>query len=264
MTEMEFSILIRNITLGYDSCPVISDLSLEIEQGEFLGIIGPNGSGKTTLLRGMAGILNPFNGEIIVYNKQVSTYRRKELARIIGLVPQKSSIAFPFTCFEVVLMGRYPYISFTEKKEDYEIATEMMRITDTEDLKQRDINEISGGELQRVRIARALAQTPQILLLDEPTLSLDINHEIKIFDILKELNEKGFTIIVSSHNLNIAGAYCKKILLINKGSIVKIGPPEEILTAELIESVYDSPVIIEKNPVTNTPLVIPMPQRANA
>jgi iron complex transport system ATP-binding protein len=254
---------IRNLSLGYNSSPLISDFALEIEKGEFLGIIGPNGAGKTTLLRGLSGILNAIDGEISLYDKRISRYKRKELAKIIGLVPQKSEITLSFTCFETVLMGRYPYIGFTEKKEDYEIAKRMMKITDTEDLAERKIDEISGGELQRVRIARALTQTPQMLLLDEPTLSLDINHEIQIFDILKELNEtgEGLTIIVSSHNLNIAGAYCKRILLLNKGAVVKLGTPDQILTKETIESIYGSKVAIQKNPVTGTPLVISVPSR---
>ncbi|HID92688.1 MAG TPA: ABC transporter ATP-binding protein [bacterium (Candidatus Stahlbacteria)] len=249
-----------DVTVGYDTLPVIKELSFSINEGDFLVIIGPNGAGKSTLLRAMCGILKPWKGDILFHGKNLSSYNRRTLAKFIGVVPQRSELTFPFGIEEVVMMGRFAHSSWFEKKEDYEITRWAMEKTDTYYLKDRRIDEISGGEFQRVIIARALAQKPSLLLLDEPTAHLDINHELEIFDLIKSLNREGLTLCVTSHDLNIAGTYAEKILLLSDGKIVKIGNPKEILTKELIEKVYHSQVIVEKNPATGTPLIIPVPK----
>ncbi|MCK4353370.1 ABC transporter ATP-binding protein [candidate division WOR-3 bacterium] len=253
-----WAIELKEIEVGYNKFPIIKRMSLKIESGDFLGIIGPNGTGKTTLLRVMAGIIPQWKGEVLIQEKKLLSYKRKDLAKLQGVVPQQSFFSLPFTCFDVVLMGRFPYVRWIEKEIDYETAIHAMKLTDTYKLKDRSIHEVSGGELQRVRIARALAQSPKILLLDEPTAHLDIHHEIGIFEILKKLNNEGLTVIIASHNLNTIGAYAKKLLLLNNGELIKLGPPDEVLKKELIEEVYKSSVLVKENPITHTPLIIPI------
>ncbi len=255
---------LREVSAGYNGTPVLSNISLKVKEGEFLGIIGPNGAGKSTLLRVIAGTLTPSKGEVFINEKRMRKYRRKELAKIEGVVPQQSFFSLPFKCFDIVLMGRFPYVGWREKHEDYEIATRAMKLTETYESKDRLIQEVSGGELQRVRIARALAQEPEILLLDEPTAHLDIHHEIGIFEILKRLNQversspQGLTVIITSHDLNTVGAYAKVLALLKNGEIVKLGAPGEVLEKSLIEEVYHARVIIKEHPATHTPLIIPI------
>lgn len=272
-----YGIELKGIELGYDGVKVLNTISLIIERGEFVGIIGPNGVGKSTLLRVMAGTLCPWTGEVIINGKNIKEYKRKGLAKLLGVVPQQSFSILPFKCLDIVMMGRFPYGGWFEKEEDYGIASEAMKLTDTYELKDRSIHELSGGELQRVRIARAIAQQPKFLLLDEPTAHLDIHHEIRIFEIVKNLNQQGFsnsresfpknrdalpseglTVIVTSHNLNTVSAYAKRLVLLSKGKIVKIGSPQEVIEKDLIEEVYGTPVIIKENPATHTPLIIPI------
>lgn len=254
---------LKNITVGYDTLPIIKELSFSINEGDFLAIIGPNGAGKSTLLRAMCGILKPWEGKVLLSGENLSNYDRKTLAKFVGVVPQRSELTFPFKAEEVVMMGRFAHSSWFEKREDYEITRWAIEKTDIHYLKDRRIDEISGGEFQRVIIARALAQRPALLMLDEPTAHLDINHELEIFDLIKSLNREGLTLCVTSHDLNIAGTYAKKILLLSEGRIVKMGNPREILTKELIEEVYHSSVIVEENPATGTPLIIPVPKDAH-
>jgi iron complex transport system ATP-binding protein len=254
---------LKNITVGYDTLPIVKELSFSINEGDFLAIIGPNGAGKSTLLRAMCGILKPWEGEILLRGENLSNYNRKTLAKFVGVVPQRSELTFPFKTEEVVMMGRFAHSSWFEKKEDYEITRWAMEKTDTYYLKDRRIGEVSGGEFQRVIIARALAQKPSLLMLDEPTVHLDINHELEIFDLIKSLNREGLNLCVTSHDLNIAGTYAEKILLLSEGRIVKMGNPREILTKELIQEVYHSSVIVKENPATGTPLIIPVPKDAH-
>ncbi len=255
--EME-AIELKEVSAGYNGTPILSNISLKVETGEFLGIIGPNGVGKSTLLRIMSGTLATSKGEVFISGKSIREYKRKELAKIEGVVPQQSFFSLPFKCFDVVLMGRFPYVGWREKREDYEIATRAMKLTETYELKDRLIQEVSGGELQRVRIARALSQEPKILLLDEPTAHLDIYHEIRIFEILKNLNQEGLTVIITSHDLNTVGAYAKILALLSNGNITKLGTPDEVLEKSLIEEVYRARVIIKEHPATHTPLIIPI------
>lgn len=252
-----WAIELEKLEVGYNKSPVIKDISLKIAAGDFFGLIGPNGSGKSTLLRVIASILVPWEGTVLIQGKNILSYNRKELAKFQGLVPQQSFFSLPFRCLDIVLMGRFPYVGWFEREKDYETAIWAMKLTQTYELKDRHIHELSGGELQRVRIARALAQRPKILLLDEPTTHLDIHHEIEIFEILRKLNNEGLTVVIASHDLNTLGAYAKRLALINQGKIIKLGSPEEILNKELIEQVYQSSVFVSENPVTHTPLIIP-------
>ncbi len=246
---------IINITVGYRRLPVLRELSLRIRENEFLGIIGPNGGGKSTLLRTICGILQPWNGKILLCGKDLASLAKKEIARKIGYVPQASSFAFPFSCEEVVLMGRYAHDG--NRKRDYEVAKWAMGLTDTLALKERKINELSGGELQRVIIARALAQEPKILLLDEPTVHLDINHRVEIFKLLRELKSHGITIITVLHDLNLASEYSERVVVIKDGRILYDGLPLDIIDKEIIKRIYGIEVNIIKNPLSGLPLVLP-------
>ncbi|MEK6647645.1 MAG: ABC transporter ATP-binding protein [Candidatus Firestonebacteria bacterium] len=249
----------KNLTCGYGSKIIIEDINLQISCKDFVGIIGPNGSGKTTLLRAITKILKPEKGEILIEGNNISQVVFKELAKKVAIVSQNLEPTF-MTVEEFVLLGRIPYYNkfqLFETNKDKEIVEKCMFLTDILELKDRFIPEISGGERQLVCIARALAQEPKILILDEPTAHLDIAHQVKILNLIKKLNkELGLTVIIVLHDLNLAGEYCDHIVLFNNGRIHKIGYPEEVLTYQMIEEVYKTVVVVEKNPISNKPYVI--------
>ncbi len=242
--------------------PVLSGLSFSVERGGFLGVIGPNGAGKTTLIRLLGRALGPDSGTVFLEGRPLAQYDRGELARKVAVVPQESTVAFPFTVMEIVLMGRAPYLgrfSF-ESAQDIEKAGRAMTLTDTLRFSRRRLGELSGGEKQRVIVARALAQEPKLLLLDEPTTFLDLKHQLEIYSLLKKLiREDGLTVIASSHDLNLAGMFCDRLLLLERGSRAIEGRPEEVLTREILSSVYDVPVDVSVHPRTGRPLVMPEP-----
>ena len=199
---------------------MLNGISLAIDRGEIAGIIGPNGSGKTTLLKLLSKVLKQESGSIRLMGRDLASMKHKEIARIVGVVPQGTSIAFSFTVREVVLMGRSPHLGILqmEQEADLKIADNAMGLTDTLELADRNIDELSGGECQRVIIARALAQEPKIMLLDEPTSYLDINHQLEIFDLIKRLNkERDLTVVIVSHDLNMAAEYCDRLILLKDG-----------------------------------------------
>jgi len=232
---------VRNVSFRYSDRFVLSNIDLDINHGSFTGLIGPNGSGKSTLLKILNGTLKPDTGSVTIGDTELTSIKKSWLAKIIACVPEETSIAFPFTCMEVVLMGRTPYLKRFEweKKEDYAIAGKCLELTDTLEFKDRSVEELSSGEKQRVIIARALAQEPSVLLLDEPTSHLDINHQKEIFDLLKRLNKvTGLTIFTVLHDVNITSLYCDEIILINKGRIFLKGKPSEAITANNIKEVY--------------------------
>jgi len=249
---------VKNLRFKYDESWVLDGLSFEVREGEILGIIGPNGSGKTTILRILSRVLIPQEGEVYIRGKNLLELEQKEIAQIIGVVPQDTYFPFPFTVGEVVLMGRSPWLSGFgfESSEDLQIASQAMALTNTLSFSSRLIFELSGGERQRTIIARALAQQPQIMLLDEPTVYLDIGHQIEIYDLIKKLNaEKKLTLIIVSHDLNLASEYCDCLILLDAGRIYKMGTPKEVITEENLSRVYQSKVLVEKNPVTGAPRV---------
>jgi iron complex transport system ATP-binding protein len=253
---------IHNLTGGYLNEDIIKGVSLNIYQDDFLGIIGPNGSGKTTLLRFATRILKPAKGGVYFLGKDIFELNLKEFCRQVGFVGQDVSCGFSFTVEEIVLMGRIPHLKRMafETREDFQIAHEALRLTDTLYLKDKHIDELSAGERQRVTIARALAQEPRLLFLDEPTSHLDIGHQIQIMDLLKKLNRnKHLTIVMILHDLNLASAYCSRIALLDKGMIFKEGTPEEVLTYQNIESVYKTVVLVNKNQVTQRPNILLVP-----
>lgn len=257
--KMEDILKINHLFGGYGKELVVKDISLEIKRGDFLGIIGPNGSGKSTLLKLMSRVLVPQKGRIMLGDNDILKIHLKEFCQRVSFVPQDTTINFSFTVEEIVLLGRIPHLKRLqfESKKDFLIVQNSLSITDTLSLKEKYIDELSAGERQRVIIAKALAQEPILLFLDEPTSHLDIGHQIQILDLLRKLNQNNnLTIIIVLHDLNIASEYCNRIVLINEGEIYKEGSPEEVLTYQNIETVYKTVVLVNKNPLSSKPYII--------
>lgn len=236
----------------------LSDVSFTISKGTFLSILGPNGSGKSTLLRIIDKILLPISGNIKIFEKDYYTISRKELSKYISYVPQTIPANFPFTVFEIVLMGRTPYLGGIgfENKKDIEIAIAAMEKTDTIHLANRRIQNISGGEMQRVFLARALTQQAPILLLDEPNTHLDLKHQIDILNLIKKLTQEiELTVISVFHDINLASLYSDLILVLNQGKVYTFGRPETVLNEENIRQVFGTKTLIDKHPIKGIPRV---------
>lgn len=262
----EAQLLIHDVRVNYGAIEALRGVSFEVRPGDFVGIIGPNGSGKSTLLKTVARVLQPQRGAVLLEGIDLRERDTREIARMMGVVPQESPIVFEFSTLEVVLMGRSPHLGRfqMESERDLAIARRAMELTDTAHLAERPITALSGGEKQRAIIARALAQEPQILLLDEPTTALDINHQTEIMDILTRLNgEQGVTILVVFHDLNLAAQYCDYLVALREGSIFAIGRPAEVLTEENIRDIYAAPVIVGAHPTTGRPQVSLLPKSAS-
>ena len=241
--------------------PVLKNVSLTIASGEALGIVGPNGSGKSTLLKILIRILVPQQGTVEWFGRSHEAFSQAELARHVAFVPQDTQQGFPFTINEMVLMGRYPHHNRTwglgwEGSRDRAVATQAMRALDVAHLGTRLITSVSGGERQRAVIARALAQEPKILLLDEPTAFLDLHHQLDVARIIRRFNrERGLTVVLVSHDLNLASQHCDRLLLLREGEIVAVGSPEEVLAGESLERVYGCPVLVDRHPQSGRPRV---------
>lgn len=249
---------VDSIFFRYHQDWVLQDFSFQVRRGEFVGVIGPNGSGKTTLLKILYRLLSPQAGEVLFDGFSLRKMSRREIAKKIAVVAQETYPAFPFRVIEMVLMGRSPYLGHLmfENLKDLEIAKKAMEWTETLPISQRPLDELSGGERKRVYIARALAQEPEVILLDEPTTNLDIHHQVEFLDLVLSLNrEKGLTILMTSHDLNLASEYCDRLILLQHGKIFHMGPPEEVMTRENIEKVYGCEVWVDRNPVSGMPRV---------
>ncbi len=248
---------------GQEAECVLRNISCTVPRGEFLGVIGPNGSGKTTLLRICNGILSPQQGTVAVKGTDIRQIRRNVLARTIAFVPQDSPDLFPFTVEETVLMGRAPHLGKLqfEGEKDFAIARQAMEATGTLPLAGRHMTDLSGGEKKRVVIARALAQEPQILFLDESTAYLDMKHSKAIFDLLKIMNRTNhLTVVVVTHDINTASLYCDRLLLLSRGNIFAAGRPEDVVTESNIREVYETRVTIERNPISGLPRISLLPE----
>ena len=252
---------LNNIFFQYEKREVLKEINFSIGPGDILGIIGPNGSGKTTLLKILGGLLKPSIGMIWFKEKNLSDYSPQRLARSVAMVPQEHHLVFPYTVKEIVLMGRYPFLGgwAFESEKDYGIAQEAMKRMQVDGFENRLFFELSGGEKQRVIIARALAQQPEVLLLDEPATFLDLYHQLGILTILGELQtQKKITIILVSHDLNMASQFCQRLLLLNKGKIALIGDPSEVLTVNKIREVYECETLVDSHPISGKPRVTPL------
>ena len=246
---------VENLTCAYGSRPVLQEVSFAVAPGEMMGILGPNGSGKSTLLLALAGIIKPRQGQIRFAGRSLAQTRAKWRARQIASVPQKIHGSFPFKCLNVVLMGRYPHLSGWSAygPEDLQIAVTAMSETKTLPLANRPMTQVSGGEAQMVLIARALAQQTPLLLLDEATSALDVAHKIQIFDLLREKNRRGLTLICVMHDLNLAALYCPRLLLLKQGRILADGPRDEVFRAELLSELYDTEIWVAPHPLSGEP-----------
>ncbi|HEX9883615.1 MAG TPA: ABC transporter ATP-binding protein, partial [Desulfobaccales bacterium] len=225
----------ESLELGYGDRLVLAGLDFHVAAGEFVGVLGPNGCGKSTLLHALSGLLPPRGGRITVMDQALGALPSRLRAQTLAVVPQSSEVRFPFSCLEIVLMGRYPHRrrlgSLTD--EDLLWALRSMRRTTTDHLRDRPVTQVSGGECQRVVIARALAQDPRILLLDEATSSLDVRKKLEIFEILKHLNQaRSLTVLCAMHDLNLAALYCRRLMFIKDGRIIRDGPTEAVFTPE--------------------------------
>jgi iron complex transport system ATP-binding protein len=258
--------LIRTEEVGfrYNHRWVIRGIDMALHRGELVGLIGPNGSGKTTLLRCLGRVLNPQAGRIFWGGRPFSAYSRRETARRIALVSQETSVVFAPSVLEAVLMGRHPYLKRFqfEGTKDLLLARKAMAWTDVAHLQGRRLTELSSGERQRVYMARALCQEPELLLLDEPTAFLDIQHQVGIMDLIYRLNaEQGLTILIASHDINLMAQYCRRILLIREGRLEGEGTPEAVIRKETIGRVFATEVLVDENPLTRTPRITLMGER---
>ncbi|HEY1269555.1 MAG TPA: ABC transporter ATP-binding protein [Candidatus Binatia bacterium] len=245
---MTAAIEVEKLFFAYGRRRVLDGVSLAIQKGEMIGVLGPNGSGKTTLLKIFSGVLAA-GGGVRIAGRPVEAYSRGELSRMIAVVPQESEIHFPFTAAEIVLMARASHHGrlALENAADLEAARRSMAATDTAALADRWVHELSGGEKQRVMIARALAQEADILLMDEPAAFLDLKHQLGVFDLMRRLNrERGLTIVAALHDLNLSALFFPRLLLLENGKIHRDGAPEEVLTEDTIRQVYGVEVRVER------------------
>ncbi|MCX7956365.1 MAG: ABC transporter ATP-binding protein [Endomicrobia bacterium] len=246
---------IKDLYSGYTSNrSVIRGISFSLKSNIFLGIIGPNASGKSTLLKTIAKILQPRSGQIIVFDKDIEEYNSKEYSKIVSFATEISDYSKSMRVEDFIFLARYPWgfddFNFEVYYKEFEL----------ENILYKNLRELSAGELQRTMIAASLAQTPKLLLLDEPVSHLDIAHQINILNLLKKFNiENKLTIIASFHELNLASEYCDELLLLNNGEIVKQGKPQEVLDYLTIEKTYSTKVVVKNNPISKKPYIIPVP-----
>jgi len=242
----------------------LDGVTMEAREGHLTAVLGPNGSGKSTLVKAILGTVPILSGRTLVDSKETSSWSRRALARSVGVVPQAETIAFPMTAMQMVSRGRYPYLGAwsSERDIDRKAVTAAMRACDLADLAERDITTLSGGELQRVRIARALAQEPSALVLDEPTASLDIRHEMAILELLRTSADQGMTVVLVTHGIDLAARFADQLVLIADGRVAASGSPETVLRADVLERVYRWPISVTVDPSSGTPHVTP--ERADA
>jgi len=249
---------VHSVSFRYHEDWVLQDVSFRVERGEFVGVIGPNGSGKTTLLKILYRLLSPQKGEILFELVPMKKMDRADIAKRIAVVAQETHLLFPFNVIETVLMGRSPHLGHLmfESEKDLEIAKKAMEWTKVLPFSERSMDELSGGERKRVFIARALAQEPEVILLDEPTANLDIHHQMDFLELILTLNrERGLTIVMASHDMNIASEFCDRLILLRGGGIYKAGTPDKVITKENIENVYGCEVWVDQHPFSGMPRI---------
>lgn len=261
---MNTAISTKNLNHSYGDHLVLMNISFAVSKGEFFIIIGPNGSGKTTLMKLISGILKLQKGRLEILDRPIDGYSRKALAKTIAFVPQMVPVDFPFTVNEIVLMGRSPYLGMLglEEEKDLKIAKQAIAFTGMEHLAHRQLDQLSGGEQQRVFIARAICQEPDIILLDEPTASLDLAHQTRVMDLMEKLKaQKGITVVMVSHDVNLAAMYSDQLLLLNNGQVVCQGSPDEVLTFKTLEETYGCTLLVDESPLGKIPRVTQVPRK---
>ncbi|HEY95124.1 MAG TPA: ABC transporter ATP-binding protein [Dehalococcoidia bacterium] len=250
---------VKDLTLAYGKTTVIDAMSFRVNKGGMLGLIGPNGSGKSTLIKAISHVITPRSGRVILDGKDISGIQRSKLARLLAVVPQTPILPSSFSAFEIVLMGRNPHLGLLryESENDMEITYGAMERTATLPFAERRIGELSGGEIQRTVIARALAQQTEVILLDEPTANLDINHQLEILDLIKSLcTQNHLTVIITLHDLNLAAQYCDRLVLIKNGKLHAQGTPEQVITTDNIREVYGTDNCVYIHPINGRPTVL--------
>ena len=250
---------LQGVGVAYNHNLVVEDITFQVMPGEMVGLIGPNGSGKSTIIKAISRVISLHSGKIFLDGKDVVKMRRGDLACLLGVVPQMSILPSAFTAFEIVLMGRNPHLGLLqyESARDMAIAWQAMERTATQSLAERVVCELSGGEIQRVVVARVLAQEPKSILLDEPTANLDIRHQVEILDLIKYLcRENNLMVVIALHDLNLAAQYCDRLVLINEGRVHAQGTPEEVINSRNIKEVYGADGCVYSHPVNGLPAVL--------
>jgi iron complex transport system ATP-binding protein len=251
------SISIEGLDFSYGDKQIFNDFNLKLEKGKFYSIVGPNGSGKSTLVKLIVNVLSPSTGKILINGKDKSKLKARERAKLIAYIPQESIYDFDFTASEVVLMGRSPHKNRFEPENSYDfrITEKVMRMTETWELRDSRINNLSGGEQQRVTVARAMAQETGIILLDEPVSHMDIRHQVDMLEIFSKMTGE-HTIIAVMHDLNIAAVYSDYMIMLNEGKLATMGTPSEVLTESMVKNVYGIDTYIIEDPIHKTPHLI--------
>jgi iron complex transport system ATP-binding protein len=265
--ETGITIRLSGLRFAYGERVALDDVSLDVRPGEVVGLLGPNGSGKSTVIRVLSGILAGHAGRVEIGGRAVASYSRRELARLLAVVPQEPSFAFPFTALEVVLMGRHPWLAGLafESERDIDLARSALERCGGGGLASRPIQELSSGERQRVVFARALAQEPRALLLDEPASFLDIRHQVALYDVVRSLaRDEGCAVLTVLHDLNLAAEYCDRVLLLRAGRVEACGATPEALTYANLTRVFDTDVYVATNDLTGKLIVVPLSAEARA
>ena len=252
----------EGLTVRYPGQPVpaLADVSMTVEGGTIYAVLGPNGSGKSTLMKALLGVRPAERGRALVGGRESGAWSRRELARAVGVVAQSETVSFPLTVREMVAMGRYPHLRALAPPRgvDREAIDRALAACDVSDLASRDVGTLSGGEFQRVRIARALAQEPRALVLDEPTASLDIKHEMAILELLRSAAQSGMTVLLVTHGLDLAARFADRMLLLSRGRVAAEGSPGEVMREETLTDVYGWPVAVAADPTTGSLRVTPL------
>ena len=259
-SQSSISLGTESVTLSYDQNIITQDLSIHIPEGKFSVIVGPNGCGKSTLLRAMSRLLEPTSGQVLLNGKNIHALATRDVAKILGLLPQSAIAPDGIKVVDLVARGRFPHQKWFQpwREQDQDAVNAAMKATSITEFAQLNVDQLSGGQRQRVWVAMALAQETPLLLLDEPTTYLDIAHQIELMDLFQDLNRlQGHTIVAVLHDLNHACRYADNLIAMKSGQVVATGTPNDIVTETLIETVFGLPCIILEDPISGTPLVIP-------
>jgi iron complex transport system ATP-binding protein len=252
----------RDLVVRYGGAKrrALEGVTMDVPDGALYAVLGPNGSGKSTLMRALLGVLRPETGSVLVGGRETRSWTRRELARAVGAVPQAEHLAFPISVGDFVGMGRYPHLGAlrTEGERDRRAIASALELCDVAALQERDVTTLSGGELQRVRIARALAQEPSALVLDEPTASLDVRHEMSIFQLLRASAARGMTVLLITHHINLAARFADRLLLLDRGMVAAEGEVADVFREETLKKVYRWPLSVKEDPVIGAPQATPL------
>ncbi|MFA0740058.1 MAG: hypothetical protein DFNUSKGM_000155 [Candidatus Fervidibacter sacchari] len=250
---------VHGLTVSYAAHTVLRDVSFEVARGDLVVVLGPNGAGKTTLLRTIAKVVSPKVGTVLLDGHDIAKLPVRQLMKTLSVVPQSEGSVFSFTVQDIVAMGRTPHLSPLAplSQKDWQIIREAMEATDVWELKDRLFTELSGGEQRRVLIAKALAQEPQLLLLDEPTANLDLHYQLEVVELIQRLNrERGITVLAVLHDLNLAAMMGQRFILMHRGRIYAVGNADEVLTPQNIQQVYGVPVVVTRHPLNGKPIIL--------